>query len=65
MASHRIGEERLYRWAQSQIDGTAKPAVWPEIGVSVLQLLDELERLQDETAGKRDAPEASQPKQTP
>jgi hypothetical protein len=36
----------LQTWAQSQIDNTALPAVQPEIGVSVLQMVDELERLQ-------------------
>lgn len=36
----------LQAWAQSQIDNTATPAVRPEVGVSVLQVVDELERLQ-------------------
>lgn len=36
----------LQTWAQAQIDNTALPAVRPEVGVSVLQVVDELERLQ-------------------
>jgi hypothetical protein len=36
----------LQSWAQAQIENTAKPAVNPEVGISVLQLVDELERLQ-------------------
>jgi hypothetical protein len=38
--------EHLQQWAQTQIDNSAKPDVRPDIGISVLQLLDELERLQ-------------------
>lgn len=37
----------LQAWAQAQIDHTARPEVKPEVGVSVLQMVDELERLQD------------------
>jgi hypothetical protein len=36
----------LQVWAQAQIDNTARPGVSPEVGVSVLQMVDELERLQ-------------------
>lgn len=36
----------LQAWAQSQIDNTALPEVRPEIGISVLQMVDELEQLQ-------------------
>jgi hypothetical protein len=36
----------LQAWAKSQIDNTAAPEVRPEVGVSVLQIVDELERLQ-------------------
>jgi hypothetical protein len=36
----------LQAWAQAQIDNTAIPAVRPEVGISVLQIVDELERLQ-------------------
>ena len=36
----------LQAWAQSQSHPTATPAVRPEVGVSVLQVVDELERLQ-------------------
>jgi hypothetical protein len=39
--------EKLEAWAQSQIDNTAEPEVRPDIGISVLQMMDELERLQD------------------
>jgi hypothetical protein len=38
---------QLEAWAQSQIDNTATPEVRPDIGVSVLQMADELARLQD------------------
>jgi hypothetical protein len=38
---------QLEAWAQSQIDNTATPEVRPDIGVSVLQMTDELIRLQD------------------
>jgi len=36
----------LQTWAQAQIDNTALPEAKPEVGVSVLQMVDELERLQ-------------------
>lgn len=36
----------LQAWAQAQINNTARPEVRPEVGVSVLQIVDELERLQ-------------------
>ena len=36
----------LQTWAQAQINNTARPEVRPEVGVSVLQIVDELERLQ-------------------
>lgn len=39
--------EQLQNWAQAQINNTAIAEVRPDIGVSVLQLVDELERLQD------------------
>jgi hypothetical protein len=39
--------EDLQTWAQAQISNTAQPEVRPDIGVSVLQLVDELEQLQD------------------
>lgn len=38
--------EQLQNWAQAQIDNTAIAEVRPDIGVSILQLVDELERLQ-------------------
>jgi hypothetical protein len=37
----------LQDWAQSQISNTAQPEVRPDIGVSVLQLVDEVEQLQE------------------
>jgi hypothetical protein len=37
--------EDLQAWAQSQIDNTAQPTVRPDIGISVLQLVDEVEDL--------------------
>ncbi|WP_017718420.1 hypothetical protein [Kamptonema formosum] len=39
--------KELEGWAQSQIENTAKPEVRPDIGVSVLQLIDEVERLRN------------------
>lgn len=39
--------DQLQAWAQAQISNTATPEVRPDIGVSVLQLIDELEHLQD------------------
>lgn len=36
----------LESWAKAQIDNTAQPEVRPDIGVSVLQLVDEVEQLQ-------------------
>jgi hypothetical protein len=37
----------LQAWAQAQIANTAEPQVRPDIGVTVLQLVDELEQLQE------------------
>jgi hypothetical protein len=37
--------EDLQAWAQSQIDNTAQPSVRPDVGVSVLQLAEEVEDL--------------------
>jgi hypothetical protein len=37
--------EDLQAWAQSQVDNTAQPTVRPDIGVSVLQMVEELEDL--------------------
>lgn len=39
--------KKLEAWAQAQIDNTAEPEVRPDIGISVLQMMDELERLQE------------------
>jgi hypothetical protein len=36
----------LQAWAKAQIDNTASPEVNPEVGISVLQIVDELEQLQ-------------------
>ncbi|MCT7970248.1 hypothetical protein NG799_28430 [Laspinema sp. D1] len=38
--------KKLQDWAQSQIDNTAQPEIRPDIGISVLQLIEELEELQ-------------------
>jgi hypothetical protein len=38
--------EQLEAWAQEQIDNMASPEVRPDIGVSVLQVINELDRLQ-------------------
>jgi hypothetical protein len=37
--------KELQAWAQAQLDNTAQPEVRPDIGISVLQLVDELEEL--------------------
>ncbi len=39
--------KRLQEWAQAKIDNRAKPEVRPDIGITVLQLIDELEQLQN------------------
>jgi len=39
--------KQLQEWAQTQIDSTAQPEVRPDIGITVLQLVDELEQLQN------------------
>jgi hypothetical protein len=40
--------KQLQEWAQSQIDNTAQPEVRPDIAITVLQLIDEFERLQNQ-----------------
>ncbi|MCC3415707.1 MAG: hypothetical protein JGK12_13385 [Microcoleus sp. PH2017_01_SCD_O_A] len=40
--------KQLQKWAQSQIDNTAQPEVRPDIAITVLQLIDEVERLQNQ-----------------
>lgn len=40
--------KQLQEWAQSQIDNTAQPEVRPDIAITVLQLIDEVERLQNQ-----------------
>ena len=40
--------KQLQDWAQSQIDNTAKPEVRPDIAITVLQLIAEVERLQNQ-----------------
>ncbi|MBC8122063.1 MAG: hypothetical protein H7Y22_09525 [Gemmatimonadaceae bacterium] len=40
--------EQLQQWAQAQIDNTAKPEVRPDIAITVLQLIDELEELKEQ-----------------
>jgi hypothetical protein len=37
--------KELRAWAQAQLDNTAQPEVRPDIGISVLQMVDELEEL--------------------
>ena len=39
--------KQLAAWAQSQINNTAQPEVRPDIGVTILQLIDEIEQLQN------------------
>jgi hypothetical protein len=39
--------KQLQEWAQSQIDNTVQPEVRPDIAITVLQLIDEVERLQN------------------
>lgn len=36
----------LEAWAQTQISHTAQPDIRPDIGISVLEMVDELEHLQ-------------------
>ncbi|MEG4319046.1 MULTISPECIES: hypothetical protein [unclassified Microcoleus] len=40
--------KQLQEWAQSQIDNTAEPEVRPDLAIIVLQLIDEVERLQNQ-----------------
>jgi len=39
--------EQLQAWAQSQVNNSAKAEVRPDVGVSVLQVVEELECLQE------------------
>jgi hypothetical protein len=39
--------KQLQEWAQSQIDNTVQPEVRPDIAITVLQLIDEVARLQN------------------
>ncbi len=39
--------KQLQEWAQSQIDNTAQPEVRPDIAITVLQLIDEVAKLQN------------------
>lgn len=39
--------KQLQEWAQAQIANTDKPEIRPDIGVTILQLIDELEQLQN------------------
>ncbi|MEG3846551.1 hypothetical protein QT971_04805 [Microcoleus sp. herbarium19] len=39
--------KQLQEWAQSQIDNTVQPEVRPDMAITVLQLIDEVERLQN------------------
>jgi hypothetical protein len=40
--------KQLQEWAHSQIYNTAKPEIRPDIAITVLQLIDEVERLQNQ-----------------
>ena len=40
--------KQLQDWAHSQIDNSAQPAIRPDIAITVLQLIDEVERLQNQ-----------------
>ncbi len=40
--------KQLQDWAHSQIDNSAEPEVRPDIAITVLQLIDEVERLQNQ-----------------
>jgi hypothetical protein len=37
--------EDLQAWAQAQVNNTAQPTVRPDVGISVLQMVEELEDL--------------------
>lgn len=39
--------KQLQEWAQSQINNTVQPEVRPDMAITVLQLIDEVERLQN------------------
>ncbi|MCL1464959.1 hypothetical protein [Argonema galeatum] len=39
--------KKLQQWAQSQIDNSAEPEIRPDIAITVLQLVDELEELKN------------------
>jgi hypothetical protein len=56
--------QKLREWAQSQINNTAKPEVRPDIGISVLQIIDELENLEPPPSKQRSpipSPKSSSP----
>jgi hypothetical protein len=40
--------EQLQQWAKAQINHQAPPEIRPDIGVSVLQLVEEVEDLKDQ-----------------
>jgi len=44
LSDRKVKLKQLQEWAQAQIDRTAKPEVRPDIGMTVLQLIDELEQ---------------------
>ncbi len=45
----KVGKfKQLQEWAQSQINCTAKPEVRPDIAITVLQLIDEVENLKNQ-----------------
>jgi len=41
-SERKVKPKQLQEWARAQIDRTAKPEVRPDIGMTVLQLIDEL-----------------------
>ncbi|MBO1346646.1 MAG: hypothetical protein EBE86_004285 [Hormoscilla sp. GUM202] len=44
LSDRKVKLKQLQEWARAQIDRTAKPEVRPDIGMTVLQLIDELEQ---------------------
>lgn len=46
LENQKMTLKQLQEWAQSQIDNTAQPEIRPDIGISILQLIEELEELQ-------------------
>ncbi|WP_254563772.1 hypothetical protein [Oscillatoria sp. HE19RPO] len=53
--------KQLQEWAKSQIDNTAPPEIRPDIGISVLQLIEELEELQSRVKELEVQPDCTPP----